>query len=399
MMVAERARLQLQAAFWRSHILDVLAALIIVLTFAAPVDSGFRPTHGGIILFSIVAVTVLWNRRLGREALIALFLFLSVTVTSTISSFVNGAGAYMAAEQVRNVLLFGGTFLAGYAMTAGRLRAVLNMTPYLCAATIIFIILAIPDSPTYGGRLSYGEYLFAPGLSYTITLCLTVAFATENKRWHVYFLITFLLIAEALTFTRAEIISIVILLWIRIGFRNGLLLCASVVIPLAMFVAPSPDFQRLLIIRDIATTGGSGRVQVWTYMINELLDTPSALLFGFGPGHVHYIANATQSVDKAHNIPLDTLYGYGVFGFTILAAMMAILWRKICWSGGNNDQRLARNIFIVSFVNALVNGSFFDGSLNGLSAIFFGYVIASIREASSDHIEGGPVLKHVNSSL
>jgi hypothetical protein len=375
--------MQLQAAFWRSHILDVLAAFVIILTFAAPVVSGFRPSHAGLILFSGTALISLWDRPLGRAPMVALFLYLSVIVTSTASAFLNGPGNHLGEEQVRNFLMFGGTFMAGYSMSADRLRKVLNITPYLCAATIFAIFIFFPNPFSYGARLSYGEYLFAPGLSYAITLCLAVALAAEKKRWHDHLLIIFLLLSEALTFTRAEIISIVILLWIRIGFRNGLILAAGTIIPIAIFVAPSPDIQRLFVIRDALETGGSGRLQVWSYMVNTLLNTPGALLLGFGPGSVHYIANATQTVDKAHNIPLDTLYAYGVYGFTIMVATLAILCRKIDWRGRSNHHLLVRNIFIVAFVNGLVNGSFFDGALNGLSAIFFGYVVATIRESPS----------------
>lgn len=371
---------RLQATFWRSPMLDVLAAFIIVLTFAAPVASGFRPSHAGLILFSGMALLTLWDRNVGRGPMIALLLFLSVIVTSTLSAFVHGPGANFATLQARNALMFGGIFLAGYSMSAERLRAVLNLVPYFCAGAVIYILALRPDSFSYGGRLSYGEYLFAPGLSYVIALSVAVAFAIEKKRWFHYGLIAALLLAEALTFTRAEIISIGILFWARIGFRRGLAIIAIITLPLAIFFSTNADIKRLLIIQDIAETGGSGRVQVWSQLIGELLNAPTTLLFGFGPGNVNYVVTASQSVDKAHNVPLDTLYSYGIFGFTLLTALCAILARKVVWWGGNSQEILVRDIIIVSTVNALVNGSFFDGSLNAISTLFFAFILAVLRQ-------------------
>lgn len=365
---------------WRTNIADICTALLIIVTFVLPVKSGLRPVHVAGALLLVVTLPMMWRRNIGRNALFAFVLVNTVILTSTLSAFVNGPGLHFGETLARNIVLFFPIFAAGYAISAERLRASLSLTPYLCIGLVLFILVR-PDPFSYGGRLSFGEYMFAPSLSYVLVLGLTVVLAVENKRWFHYGMIAFLLLANALTFTRAEMISIAILFWIRIGFMRGIAIAAAAIAPFAIFFSSSENLQRLLVIQDILATGGSGRSDVWGLLITELIATPSALLFGFGPGHVHYIVNATADVDKAHSIPLDTLYSYGIFGFSLLVAFVIILSKRITWIGGNSIQILARDIVIVTFVNSMVNGSFFDGSLNGLTIVFFAFVLAVIRES------------------
>lgn len=377
-MIASPARPWLHA-IWRTNIADICTALLIIVTFVLPVKSGLRPVHVAGALLLVVTLPMMWRRNIGRNALFAFVLVNVVMLTSTLSAFANGPGLHFGETLARNVILFFPTFAAGYAISAERLRASLSLTPYLCIGLVLFILVR-PDPFSYGGRLSFGEYMFAPALSYVLVLSLAVVLATENKRWFHYGIIVFLLLANALTFTRAEMISIAILFWIRIGFMRGIALAAAVIAPFAIFFSSSENLQRLLVIQDILATGGSGRSDVWGLLISELISTPSALLFGFGPGHVHYIVNATADVDKAHSIPLDTIYSYGIFGFSLLIGLVIILIKRIAWTDGSNIQMLARDIVIITFVNSMVNGSFYDGSLNGLTIVFFAFILAVVRE-------------------
>lgn len=79
-------------------------------------------------------------------------------------------------------------------------------------------------------------------------------------------------------------------------------------------ILPGNIVERMSV-ESVVETGGSGRMEIWKSMLQEIVDNPEKLLLGRGINTVHWLyigRNWTYAV--AHNHVIQTLYNQGLIG-------------------------------------------------------------------------------------
>lgn len=79
-------------------------------------------------------------------------------------------------------------------------------------------------------------------------------------------------------------------------------------------ILPESVVERMSL-ESVVETGGSGRMEIWKSMLQEIIDNPEKLLLGRGINTVHWLyigRNWTYAV--AHNHVIQTLYNQGLIG-------------------------------------------------------------------------------------
>lgn len=170
------------------------------------------------------------------------------------------------------------------------------------------------------------------------------------------------------TYARLSLISLLVLVGIFIAFRSQLQ------------NIPIEPVQRIASI-SLADGTVSSRVFVWRNMLDQAMDRP---LLGVGAEHVDILFNrfydpagiAEQWFDRAHNVYLDYLVQFGIFGlvayFALIGAFLARAWMLM-----RVDVRTGGLLVLLIATYAIQNFFVFDTAMSlWLFVVLFASVIA-----------------------
>lgn len=177
------------------------------------------------------------------------------------------------------------------------------------------------------------QYSFYVLLMYACSICLFL----KNKKLFTPLLIntiTFLLsfMAESKTFFIGLIVLVlfIIVLFIIKSQHKAiviLVVCFSlfIIISLALSITPIFNIISRLLLIDFRTDGLdsllSGRFKLWQLHITDFISNPFRFLFGYGFG-------AAKVPQGAHNLFLEILTHYGLFGMTLFSLYFLLFWRN-----------------------------------------------------------------------
>jgi len=123
---------------------------------------------------------------------------------------------------------------------------------------------------------------------------------------------------------------------------------------------------------DITSTGGSGRLGLWEFLLRDLWDSGlTGIVFGKGIGSIqlYYLESIFNS---SHNLYISVLYQLGIIGLFVLLTIILMTFRHLWHLPTSNEKALLLAIFA-----QLVVGSVFD-SYYGSSQVgwMFGFWFA-----------------------
>ena len=95
-------------------------------------------------------------------------------------------------------------------------------------------------------------------------------------------------------------------------------------------ILPENIVERMSV-EDVLETAGTGRLDIWSSMIKEIVDQPERLLLGRGINALHGIfVNGSWRQVAAHNHLLQTLYNQGLVGLLFFLTLAGICFFRCC---------------------------------------------------------------------
>jgi hypothetical protein len=357
------------------------AAAAVVSTYLVPyLVSGVALSHiFGLLL--ILAAAVKTVRSTSRGATVTLLLFCAILLMSMAAGLLLGSTSRFWTEATKTAIVFLIAFFAGIAIPAPRLYAILQPGPWLCAILIGLIFLLVGNPFSLDGRLTLTGFISPNVLGFLIVLNMAVLLCRENMEPLTWGLFGILTVSMVACLSRSALLATLALMLARIGWLRGAALLGVIGGVLAVIFSHNATIQRMLVVEDVMTTGGSGRSDLWHYLLTRWLHTPLAWPFGFGPGSVERVLNIISRQEAAHSLVLGSLYYWGLAGFLFIVICAILAIRGVSNAPPSREKMLARDIVLVVITNGLVDESYDGSQVNVVSALFMALVVAVIVES------------------
>ncbi len=333
---------------------DALLVLTIWSTYLMPVVvSGVAVSRiTGLLLVLVCSQTV--SSRTSREATAVFLLFFAILLLSSISAGFVGYQARFPFEAIKTIIVFAVTFFVGLSLSAARIRALLEPSPWLFLILVTGVFLFVGNPFGIDGRLQIEGFISSNVLGFLSVLNIAVLLSRPKLHALDYATLIALIVVTGLCLSRSAMLAGLALLWVRIGWLRGAVVFGGVGAAMGLAFSGSKLIERMLVVEDVLTTGGSGRATLWSFLGNNWLHTPSTWLFGFGPGavHRHPVWRATQ--DAAHSIVIGSIYYWGIAGFLFVIGTFMLAVREIIKIPASPERNLARDILLIMLANGLV---------------------------------------------
>ena len=191
------------------------------------------------------------------------------------------------------------------------------------------------DSSALGG---FNTYAFL--LSNAMLMCVYAFFKNTNLFLKIFMVVIFLFFMLLLfsTFSRGGLVSLII----GLGYflykikQKKLLIMTPILILLALSIFDLTLFQNYEIVfdryfgEDITSFSGSGRADIWKYLISDMLSSPLNLLFGNGVGSISIdLENNPFLLTSAHNQYLEYFYYFGIIIGTFLITSVLFTYANL----------------------------------------------------------------------
>lgn len=323
-------------------------------------------------------------RSTGRDATATFFLFLGILFMSMASGYALGPKERFWTEAVKTAIVFLVAFFAGITISPQRLRAILRPGPWLCLVLVCLIFAIVGNPFSLDGRLAMEGFISPNVLGFLIVLNMAVILCADTRKVWDWGLLVILAVAMLACFSRSALLASLALLLVRIGWRWGATLIGGVGMTLAIVFSNNKVIERMLVIEDVMTTGGSGRSNLWQYLLTRLWHTPEAWAFGFGPGSVERVLTLLSKEEAAHSLVLGSLYYWGFAGmlFVGICALMAV--RGVWNAPPSRERMLAWDVVLIFITNGMVDESYDGSQINVVSALFIAMVVGVIVQSRKE---------------
>lgn len=369
--------------FPRLQLRESLIVLTIWLTYLVPISvEGLVVAHA-LLLLIIATCAADVAHRPSLHAGLAFLLFFLILSLSMATALYFGPQARFMPETVKLVLLFLGTFFIGLSVPAERLRALLAPAPWLCLIMVLGVFTFIGSPVAADGRLQIEGFLSPNVLGYLLVM--NMAIVWSRPVWKIWDWLVFALLGLCMLacLSRGALIAAAAVFAVHFGLGRSALLFGGIAIALAIIFADNPIIERMLIVEDAISTGGSGRAQVWGTALRNWLDNPVAWLSGFGPASIHMHITILTTQDAAHSMYIGSLHYLGLLGLMYLLAMLAAGIIGVRRAAPSPERTLARDFLIIIMVNGLVDETYNASQVTAISAICFAVIVAVVLRAQS----------------
>jgi hypothetical protein len=360
---------------------EAFVALTIWSTYLIPkLISGVAVSHlTGLALIASCAPLVL--RRNSREATAAFFLFVGMRSFSMLSASFVGFQERFPFEAIKTIIVFVVTFFVGFSVPASRINDLLEPSPWLFLVFIAGVFAFVGNPFGLDGRLQIEGFISSNVLGFLAVLNMAIILNRPKLYLFDYATLFAITIVMLLCLSRSAMLGALALVWVRIGWGRGVLIFGSIAGAMAVIFAGNKIIQRMLVLEDVMTNGGSGRTELWRFLVGNWFDTPTNWLFGFGPGGVHRHPHWLATEDAAHSMIIGGFYYWGIAGFLFVMGLFACAVREISRTPVSPERNMARDILLIMLANGAVDESYNGSQVNAISAIFFGLVLAVIAES------------------
>lgn len=368
-------------------LIDAFMILTVWATYLLPVlVGGVGVSHvTGMVLIVFCGRAAL--RHTSREQTSIFFLFFAILMLSILSAGLVGFQARFPFEAIKTALVFLMTFFIGLTVSPDRIRTALDPGPWLFLILVAGVFMFVGKPFAVDGRLQIEGFLSSNVMGFLAVLNGAVLLNRRKLNRLDYATLLLLFLIMLMCLSRSALMETLALIWVRIGWTRGAVILGSLGGTFGILFAGNKVIQRMLVIEDVLTTGGSGRSSLWSFLVNNWWDNPSAWLFGFGPGAVHRHPNWLATEDNAHSMLIGSIYYWGLVGFVFLLGVFVLAMRDVAKAPWSRERSLARDILLITAVNCVVDESYNASQINAISALFFALVLAVVIAARRQRVQ------------
>jgi len=357
----------LQRLFTKPTVCAVLGFAAIFLDFPILPERQFFVSH--LIVIGLVAGLFVQGLFVEPRLFQRYLFYVAVLfVPSIFMAYYHVPGNRFSNDTVKLLIYALGVFALSRMLTTEMIVNVIRWMPYALAAYCLTESLTSENVFTFGGRFTLDN----TGSSNTVGAMLALAvlplwlLAEKGKRKIFALAAGVILIAFLmLSFSRASMIGLGVAIVAavpikRLVFLGPLVLAVSIIalsmfVDLGGFVENADVLNKANLMQDIVDRRSSSRLDIWYTLITHYRDTPTAWLFGFGPGSVEYYVpsftsylNLSKYLYGPHSNFVGSLYYFGIVGFAGFLALLATAYRNAVESTNYRQFKIAVLAFYVA---------------------------------------------------
>ena len=319
------------------HIWLFVLAAVLVFFMNYPVVYNLRISH--LVIFTVLARAIFYDRYYLSEYFFLFTAILLAGISIVHNLYFTPSSHNLFSESIKLVLLLVGTVFVN--RSAG--NHIHLFFHYLVPVSVVAVLwnYSYGDWGYYDAvRMRFGiPMLGSPNstayvLSFITITALVMAKDEINHRKHIFWLFSSAVLTSAIVLSQSRGGLIILLAGLITVFKFNRYTISIIILSLiSIFLYISPaDIQRLNVINDIASTGGTGRLEIWRQLILSLLANPGAFILGYGPGSIEvYVKDSV--VISAHSSFVSLLYWYGLVGLLLsLCYIGALTWKILKFS-------------------------------------------------------------------
>lgn len=181
-----------------------------------------------------------------------------------------------------------------------------------------------------------------------------------------------LILASAIVFSQSRGGAVLLFVGLAAYYRFGrktLLYSFVLAVMFVLFTKPE-NIQRYDLLQDVLTTGGTGRLVIWSNLFDNAFNSPLCLLVGCGPGSISFYIGESY-VQSAHSSFISLLYWFGTLG-AILAVIYMFMLIRCALDTGDNLKKSYSLMLLVSF---FVDSYLFDANAILLNAALLSFIL------------------------
>lgn len=246
--------------------------------------------------------------------------------------------------------------------------------------TCLLLSITTEDPFSYGGRLQLPQFGSPNTLAIILSLCCTAllfAISQANSLRRITLLFVFLIAIGLLALTSSRGGAFALLLAIT-AFLNArtlavVFLCGSLAI--ALLVATNPNLGDLYG-RYLSFQEGysSGRIEIWTHLLDTLIRNDEAILIGFGGGSIS-VHLFDKTIISAHSGLLTIFYYYGLFFLLAFLIFASVKGYHLARSA-SVDKPLRLGVFLVLTFTFLTDNLFLASQATIYVCFFMGLLFS-----------------------
>ena len=360
----------------RQYVFLSLFSAVLLFFLNYPIAFALRSSH--LILIAAL-VTVLFYERYhySEYALLLVGVFILV-ISSLYYLGCEGSCHIIPPESIKLFLLTGGAVFLHRHAGCSLHKSIEYIVPIAILAVFWNYLHASSWSYYDSAKMRYGiPMLGSPNSTAYVLSFLTVTALVAAKREPHYlknlaWLLAALVLTSAIMLTQSRGGLVLLFLGLITLFRIDrytVFIALSALATAILYINPE-YIQRLNVISDIASTGGTGRTEIWRQLILGLLADPKALLLGYGPGNIN--VNIQGSIaTSAHSGFITLIYWFGLTGIALsLAYIGALLWKILTTSN-----MLIKGFSVMLLASFFIDSYLLDANILLVNAFLLAYVL------------------------
>jgi hypothetical protein len=337
----------LQKLFTRNTACGIVALSAVFLDFPILPERQFFVSH----LIVIGMVLSLFAQGLAIEPRVFqrhLFYICLLFIPSICAALYHGPGHRFSNDTIKLLIYALGVFSLARMLTSEMIVNVILWIPYALAAYCLWETISSENVFTFSGRFTLDN----TGSPNTVGAMLALAVlplwllydSSRQKALSIAAGVT-LLAFLMLSFSRANIIGLGVAVVAAVPVKRlvvmvPLVLAISVValsmiVDLGAFIENADVLNKANLMTDIVDRRSSSRLDIWYTLMMQYAVTPTAWIFGFGPGSVEYYVpsftsylNQSKYLYSPHSNLVGSFYYFGVAGLATFLALAYTAFRN-----------------------------------------------------------------------
>lgn len=346
-----------ERVFMMNNSFNFLSVYITILSVSMLIKSKFKINKKEIMTYSILTIIMLFkNLVIGTKIIdsdIIKFILITFIFSSIWSN--NLIRRYNIFYLIKS-MIFG-------TLTMGLIGIIFNLNlGYSFQQILIYRLGGVNNDPNF----------YAVFFSFSIALSLIIKDMEQNNFKSIVIILSLFLLGS-ISLSRGYLVSLVFVLLLYIMSeskkKNIIIVLASIYL---LYLALQDSLIMTNLLARKTDSLDSGRLHLWQFYLNKIIENPINLLFGIGSFDKNYYIMEFGISSVPHNFILDGLYSNGIIIFNFVLFIYIQFLKKV-------DTNLSYTNKNLPFISAISSFIFLDGFLSTslITFIYISFIVQS----------------------